>query len=51
MDGFMELPSDLPATPNFTLRFERQAWTRVPVKPVRWTSRGELRLERQYRGR
>jgi len=32
MDLFMELPSNSPATPNFTLRFERLGWTRVPVK-------------------
>jgi hypothetical protein len=24
--------SDSPATPNFTLRIERLAWTRVPAK-------------------
>ena len=28
----MELPSNSPATPNFSLRFERLEWTRVPVK-------------------
>jgi hypothetical protein len=27
----MERPSDSPATPNFTLRFERLEWTGVPV--------------------
>jgi len=27
----MELPSNLPATPNFSLRFERLEWTRVPA--------------------
>jgi hypothetical protein len=32
MDLFMELPSTSPATPNFTLRSERLAWTRVPAK-------------------
>jgi hypothetical protein len=32
MDLIMELPSDSPATPNFSLRFERPEWTCVPVK-------------------
>jgi hypothetical protein len=27
----MELTSDLPATPNFALRFECLGWTRVPA--------------------
>jgi hypothetical protein len=31
MDAFMNLPSDLPATPNLTPRFERLGWTRVPA--------------------
>ncbi|KKK47373.1 hypothetical protein LCGC14_3155880, partial [marine sediment metagenome] len=27
----MALTSDSPATPNFSLRFERLGWTRVPA--------------------
>lgn len=46
------LVSDSPATPNLTLRLERQEWTCVPVKfcvmDIQW---GVLRFERQYRDR
>jgi len=50
--GLTRFVSDSPATPNLSLRFERQEWTCVPVNfmcdghPV-----GSLRFERQYRGR
>jgi hypothetical protein len=31
MEKLMELPSNSPATPDFTPRFERLGWTRVPA--------------------